>query len=160
MLKSSALKIFKRNSKGFTLIELLVVISIIGFLATSSIVVLNIVRMNARDTTRVANVATFKRVLAMYLNDSQTGYPASAGECLRANAGVGQILMAAKVSVVTPVDPLWPTTAPAHTVGVPNPGQTNFCYFYFSNSTTQFKISYFLESNSKAGNAGIHTTTQ
>ena len=40
---------FKHN-KGFTLIELLVVISIIGFLATASIVAFNIIRIRAKNT--------------------------------------------------------------------------------------------------------------
>ena len=35
------------RQQGFTLIELLVVISIIGFLVVASVVVFNIVRMNA-----------------------------------------------------------------------------------------------------------------
>lgn len=148
------------RAKGFTLIELLVVISIIGFLTVSSVVVFNIVRMNARDTVRVGNVATIKRALAMYLNDSLTGYPASAGECLKAGSGVGKELMDAKVLLVTPTDPLWPAVVPVATNGVPTPGQTNFCYFYYSGAMDQYKVSFFLESNSKAGNAGINTTTQ
>ena len=152
-------KLFTRV-KGFTLIELLVVISIIGFITVSSVVVFNIVRMNARDTVRVGNIATIKRSLAMYLNDSLTGYPASVGECLKAVSGVGKELFDAKVLLLVPADPLWPEVAPAATDGIPNAGQTNFCYFYYSDDTTQYKISFFLESNSKAGDAGINTTTQ
>jgi len=151
----------RSNLTGFTLIELLVVISIIGFLAVSSMVVLNAARKGARDATRVANIASVKRVLAMYLNDSQTGYPSSAGECLRASAGVGQILLTAKVSLVMPVDPLWPTTVPSNvTAGFAVSPSANFCYYYYSNASNTFKISYYLESNSKAGNIGINTTTQ
>lgn len=151
--------------KGFTLIELLVVISIIGFLAVSSVVVFNIVRMNARDTVRVGNVATIKRALAMYLNDSLTGYPQTSlgvGQCLSATSGVGAELKAKQVLLVVPVDPLWPAADPKPNVtnGVPNVGQKNFCYFYYSNVGNQYKISFFLESNSKAGNVGINTTTQ
>lgn len=147
--------------KGFTLIELLVVISIIGFITVSSVVVFNIVRMNARDAVRVGNVATLQRALAMYLNDSPIGYPPSTGQCLAAVVGnPGNELKAKQVLLTVPVDPLWPTQAPAHTDGVVTPGQTNFCYFYFSNDTTQYRISYFLESNSKAGDKGINFTTQ
>lgn len=141
--------------------ELLVVISIIGFLTMASSVIFNIVRMNARDAVRAADIATVKRALAMYLNDSATGYPASTGECIGAGSGVGAELKAAKALLVVPVDPLWPTTAPGSLSGgiAVSPSQ-NFCYYYFSNTMDQYKISFFLESNSKSGSAGINTTTQ
>lgn len=149
-----------RGKRGFTLIELLVVISIIGFLSVASVVIFNIVRMNARDTVRAGNIATIKRALAMYLNDSTTGYPSSNGECLNASLGVGAGLKQSQVLLVVPLDPLWPAAEPADTNGVPNPGQTNFCYFYFSGDRDKYSVSYYLESNSKAGNAGINIATQ
>ena len=144
------------SKKGFTLIELLVVISIIGFLTVASVVIFNIVRMQSRDAMRVANVATINRALAMYLNESTTGYPASAGECLSNSAGdVGAILMAAEVIVKIPLDPLWPNSAPDPDVAGDSDG---FCYYYESNNNDVYYISYYLESNSKAGSAGPHTT--
>lgn len=147
------------NRQGFTLIELLVVISIIGFLTVSSVVIFNIVRMNARDTVRVGNVATVTRALAIYLNDSTTGYPASTGECLNASSGVGAELKAAKVLLTVPTDPLWPAVVPSNiTAGVAVSPSQNFCFYYFSEFNNQYKISFFLESNSKSGNAGINTT--
>ena len=154
---------FNKKSAGFTLIELLVVISIIGFLTVASVVVFNIVRMNARDATRVANIATISRALAMYLNDSRTGYPASTGECLKDSSGVGAELRAAQVLLAVPLDPLWPGTMPTNVgSGVAVSPSQNFCYYYFSGFNNQYKISFFLESNSKSGNAGINTvvTTQ
>jgi len=163
-------KFYKRNisvqakknlssSAGFTLVELLVVISIIGFLTVSSVVVFNIVRLNSRDAVRVGNIATISRALAMYLNDSTLGYPQSTGECLNATAGVGLKLLTAKVMLSVPTDPLWPTAVPGTVVGgVASGASANFCYYYFSNAYNQYKISFFLESNSKSGNAGINTT--
>jgi len=146
---------------GFTLIELLVVISIFGFLIVASGVVFNIVRMNARDTVRVANITTIKRALAMYLNDSTTGYPASTGECLSAASGVGSALKSAQDLLIVPVDPLWPAVAPSSvTNGVAVTPSSNFCYYYFSDTKDQFRISYYLESTSKSGNAGINITIQ
>lgn len=155
--KFSGVNRLKNKSAGFTLIELLVAISIIGFLAVASVVVFNIVRMNARDAVRVGNIATITRALAMYLNDSRTGYPASTGECLKESSGVGANLKTEQVLLVVPTDPLWPIAAPAHINGVVNVGQTNFCYFYYSGFNNQYKISFFLESNSKSGNAGINS---
>ncbi|MDO8668432.1 MAG: hypothetical protein Q7K35_05090 [bacterium] len=144
--------------KGFSLTVLLAILSIIGLIAVVSAVVFNSVRMNTRDATRVANNATITRALAMYLKDSRTGYPPSTGECLKSSSGVGSDLLGAGVLLVVPVDPLWSTAAPTQTGGAPNAGQTDFCYFYYSKVSDQYKISFFLESSSKAGPAGINTT--
>ncbi|MBU2007892.1 type II secretion system GspH family protein, partial [Patescibacteria group bacterium] len=140
----------------FTLIELLVAISIIGFLVASSVVIFNIVRTRARDAVRAGNIATITRALAMYLNN-KSSYPASAGECLQSGSGVGVALTDDKTLLQVPVDPLWPTQAPAHTNGVVNNGQTNFCYFYYSAFDNQYRISFYLESNSQSGKAGINS---
>lgn len=160
--------IAKGNLTGFTLVELLVAISIIGFIAVTTMVVINVARKSARDTVRVANIATIKRALAMYLNDSTSGYPASTGECLSAGSGVGSGLISFKVLLSVPADPLWPTAVPSNigtgaNLGVAISPSNNFCYYYFSNfpsDSGQYRISFFLESNSKVGTAGINFTTQ
>lgn len=162
MAKILISRIRKNNKKflsGFTLIELLVVISIIGFLTMASVVVFNIVRMNARDAARAGNMATITRALAMYLNDSTTGYPASTGECLKESSGVGAELKAAQVLLTVSLDPLWPSALPTSVSnGVAVSPSQKFCYYYYSAFSNQYKISFFLESNSKSGNAGINTT--
>ena len=56
----------KLNNLGFTLIELLVVISIIGFLATASMVVFNSVRMKARDARKIADFKNIQTALYMF----------------------------------------------------------------------------------------------
>ncbi len=148
---------------GFTLIELLVVISIIAFLTVAAVVTFNVVRMNSRDATRAGNVATVSRALAMYLNDSTTGYPTSIGECLSDSSSAGQALIAAKVIVKVPVDILWPAAAPSTFNGgttrdyAVNPS-SNFCYWYYATAKNYY-LSYYLESNSKSGSAGIHVST-
>ena len=74
---------------GFTLIELLVVISIIGFLATASMVVFNSARMKARDAKRVADLRQIAVALYM-LADSQGGNFFSTGgsaKCLGIESG-------------------------------------------------------------------------
>ncbi len=141
------------NKQGFTLVELLVVISIIGFLTVASVVAFNMVRMQSRDAIRVANIATINRALAMYLNDSFTGYPTSTGECLSGDSGVGAELKAAEMIIKVSTDPLWEAEEP-------NPdiyGDTDgFCYHYASNNKDEYQLSYYLESNSKSGDAGAH----
>ena len=73
----------KLNNLGFTLIELLVVISIIGFLATASMVVFNSVRMKARDTSRKASMKQLQTAIQLYY-DSNNAYPSTGGaaKCL------------------------------------------------------------------------------
>ncbi|MFA4833536.1 MAG: type II secretion system protein [Patescibacteria group bacterium] len=149
----------KNNLTGFTLIELLVIISIIGFLTVAALFSFNIVRMHSRDAIRVGNVATLNRALAMYMND-QDGYPISSGECLKATSGPGKDVLDADVIVEIPLDPLWPTTIPAsvNEDGYAEGAASNFCYYYMGTNQNYY-ISYYLESNSKSGSAGIHVTT-
>lgn len=110
---------------------------------------------------RVGNVATLSRALAMYINDNGT-YPVSAGECLK-STGAGASLLSAKVIIAIPVDASWPTTLPGsiHADGYAQAPAKNFCYYYSSylSAGKSYYISYYLESNSKSGSAGIHIIT-
>lgn len=72
-------KIQTGKNSGFTLIELLVVISIIGFLATASVVVLNSARMKSRDSKRKADLTQIRKALDLYFNDKSTYQVANSG---------------------------------------------------------------------------------
>lgn len=63
---------------GFTLIELLVVISIIGFLATASLVAFNSARIKARDAKRIADINQIQTALNLFF-DSYSMYPQVSG---------------------------------------------------------------------------------
>ena len=54
-----------RKNLGFTLIELLVVISIIGFLATASMVVLNSARVKARNVRRNSDITQLAKAFRL-----------------------------------------------------------------------------------------------
>lgn len=69
-------KIKTGKNSGFTLIELLVVISIIGFLATASVVVLNSARMKARDAKRRSDLKQVSTALEVYY-DTNNSYPST-----------------------------------------------------------------------------------
>ncbi len=60
--------------KGFTLIELLVVIAILAVLATVIVVIINPAELlrQARDATRVSDMAALNSAVALYLSDVAT----------------------------------------------------------------------------------------
>jgi len=60
--------------KGFTLIELLVVIAILAVLATVIVVIINPGELlkQARDTTRISDLAAVNSAIALYLSDVAT----------------------------------------------------------------------------------------
>ena len=60
--------------RGFTLIELLVVIAIIAVLATAVILVINPAELikQARDSTRVSDMAALNSAVSLYLADATT----------------------------------------------------------------------------------------
>ena len=60
--------------KGFTLIELLVVIAILAVLATVIVVIINPAELlrQARDATRVSDMAALNSAIALYLSDVTT----------------------------------------------------------------------------------------
>jgi prepilin-type N-terminal cleavage/methylation domain-containing protein len=67
--------------KGFTLIELLIVIAILAVLATAVVLVLNPAELirQARDSTRVSDLAALNNAIALWLTDVTTGgWPSSA----------------------------------------------------------------------------------
>ena len=158
MAKTQEKKI-KLGKPGFTLIELLVVISIIGFLVAAMVLGFSIVRISSRDALRAGNVATFTRAMALYMND-RGSYPLSNGECLKASSGAGKDMKDANVIVEIPVDPRWPIAEPGtiNAEGYAEGASTNFCYYY-TGTNQNYYISYYLESSSKSGVAGIHVVT-
>lgn len=158
MAKTREKKI-KPGKPGFTLIELLVVISIIGFLVAAMVLGFSVVRVSSRDVLRAGNVATLTRAMALYMNDHGS-YPLSNGECLRSASGAGKDIKDANVIVEIPIDPRWPTAIPGtiNTEGYAEGISKNFCYYY-TGTNQNYYISYYLESNSKSGVAGIHVVT-
>lgn len=65
-----------KNNRGFTLVELLVTISIIGVLASITVVSVGNVRQIARDSKRLADIKQLQTALEFYFNQ-QNGYPAA-----------------------------------------------------------------------------------
>ena len=74
--------------KGFTLIELLVVIAILAVLATVIVVIINPAQLlrQARDTTRISDLAALNSAIALYLSDVAAP---SLGTTTNANCTVG-----------------------------------------------------------------------
>lgn len=65
---------FKLQVRGFTLVELLITISIIGILASITVVSVGNVRQIARDSKRLADIKQLMNALEFYFNQTN-GYP-------------------------------------------------------------------------------------
>lgn len=72
MLKAKSTRL--TDTPGFTLVELLVTISIIGVLASITVVSVGNVRQIARDSKRLADIKQLQTALEFYFNQ-QNGYP-------------------------------------------------------------------------------------
>src|SRR3990167_10755081 len=62
----------KQKMLGFTLIELLVVISVIGFLATAAIIMLNNARVKARNAKRNIDIVQLKKAFDLAIDGGVT----------------------------------------------------------------------------------------
>lgn len=58
------------NKKGFTIIEIMVVVTIIGILSTISVVALNQIRKNSRDSKRISDLERIQTSLEFYFMDN------------------------------------------------------------------------------------------
>ena len=108
----------KRNS-GFTLIELLVVISIIGFLATASMVVFNSVRIKARNAARNRDMTQLMKAFRLASDNAGGTIPETSGAwvCVSASCSGAWSTVAANATIDSfiapyikkPADPPDPT---------------------------------------------------
>jgi prepilin-type N-terminal cleavage/methylation domain-containing protein len=73
----------RSGAKGFTLIELLIVIAILAVLSVVVILTLNPAELlkQARDSTRVSDMATYKSAIALYLADVTTPFIGTSTNC-------------------------------------------------------------------------------
>lgn len=145
------------KKQGFTLIELLVVIGIVGFVSTVAMIGISAVRAQSRDSKRTANMDDIGKALSLYSTNSQVGFPPSAGECLSGASGAGFVLRSAGVVNQIPTDPRWPNTTTGATIsgGIITAG-SGYCYYYYSPDANNYYVSYYLETDSKAGSQGAH----
>jgi len=108
---------------GFTLIELLVVISIIGILASLTLVSYTGAQKQTRDTQRRSDLSQYRNALETYASTNNGVYPIHAGEYDVAGfCGGGEL---AKIISTCPTDPI-----------------TTNKYYYLSDATGEKYILY------------------
>jgi prepilin-type N-terminal cleavage/methylation domain-containing protein len=94
-----------KSKKGFTLVELLVVIAILAVLAVAVVVVLNPAELlkQARDSTRISDLAAINSALALYFADATPSSVTQATKCTVGTSfpGGGTACTASTSTVVT-----------------------------------------------------------
>lgn len=152
--------------KGFTLIELLVVIAILAVLAVAVVLVLNPTELirQARDTTRISDIAAVNSAVALYLADVSSASFSNAGNCTSGTTKPPGMTQACSNNASTTVDGTgWvPINFGAISSGSPIPrlpidpsngdatcagGGVNVCMYVFaSNTDEQYEIDANMES--------------
>jgi len=90
------------KKEGFTLVELLVVIAILAVLAVAVVVILNpgeLIRQ-ARDSTRISDLAALNSAIALYLSDVATPSIGSSAYCTSGASTKGTATCTAATSTV------------------------------------------------------------
>ena len=137
-----------KKNLGFTLIELLVVISIIGFLATASVVAFNSARIKARDARRLSDITLIIKAIDLYY-DTNNKYPqmiaytSSAANSCGVNWCVLETALAPYMAKL-PRDPLG--------------NQNNYRYYYDSNSGDNYQTYGIMIRLESPGNYSLATT--
>jgi len=92
-----------RKGAGFTLIELLVVIAILAVLAVAVVLVLNPAELikQARDTTRISDLAALNSAIALYLADVASPSIGTTSYCTSGTTTKGTMACSTSTSTVT-----------------------------------------------------------
>ncbi len=170
------MKNLKYGNKGFTLIELLVVISIIGFLAALTIVLLAGARVKSRDAKRAQDIKAIINGIDLYYSHCSS-YPVEATEIVLGGPTDGQQLQSGQTAcgvhtgTANTIGGFAPTTANAGTLFIgsipkaptPNdPGCTaaQNDYRYLSTLGTTYTLTFCLSGQTGGFTAGFHTASQ
>ena len=136
-----------RSEGGFTLIELLVVIAIIGILAVLVLINIPSIKAKSRDARRVADIKSLQEGLTMYYSDNQFypfPYP-EPGQEIDGTDPISAALIADGVMNSVPGDPL---------------DNTPYGYFYISVDGRDYRIKYYLETDSIQGHSQGENTAK
>lgn len=162
------------SKKGFTLIELLIVIAILAVLATAVVLVLNPVELikQARDSTRISDLAALNSSIAFYLSDVSSPAFTATGRCTSGTTKPPNMTQTCSNSTSTAVDGNgWvpinftsiSTGSPLSKLPMdPNNGSSNcdgdtvdLCMYVFaSNTSEEYELNANMESAKYANGGG------
>lgn len=169
------------SKKGFTLIELLVVIAILAVLATAVVLVLNPVELikQARDSTRISDLAALNSAIALYLSDVANPVFTAQGKCTSGATkptNMGQACTNSSSTVVdgngwVPINfgsissgsPLSKLPMDPNNGSTNCAGTVNVCMYVFaSNTSEQYEIDANMESTKygTSGSADVESNTK
>ena len=152
-------------NRGFTLIELLVVIAILAILATVIVVIINPGELlkQARDTTRISDLAAVNNAIALYLSDYNNPSIASSTNCTVASftAPTGWTCTTVTSTAVSGTG--WvpvnftniSSGSPLARLPIDPTNSTTYAYSFKTNGSLQYELNANMESNKyKSGGTG------
>lgn len=157
--------------KGFTLVELLIVIAILSILATAVVVILNPAELikQARDSTRISDMATVNSAVALFLSDVPSPGWSAVYRCT--TGGSTPFGSSCTTNASTTVDTTgWVAVnfnqlsngSPLSRLPIDPVNNTTYFYAYAHTTTTTYEVNANMESTkySASGNSDVESNTK
>ncbi|MCF7796017.1 prepilin-type N-terminal cleavage/methylation domain-containing protein [Patescibacteria group bacterium] len=150
------------KKEGFTIIELLVVITIIGILTSISVVSLNEIRKNSRDSKRISDLERIQTALDFYFIDNHdypSDYIETGEDISEYKLGYNNYKALCENGFKTSCDALEKTYMGIIPIPAYPPYYSGFYYVKINEDNPNYKIFFYLEAGFEDLNSGFYTAT-